>query len=135
MAASEAKVAHLGFIQRAVHAYDAHGTVTKVAALLVTAGLFYVFLMMADVREGVLQLAAMGGGVILFVLWLTDAYYYQQKLAYSKLYDNARQSEETDFDMNAEKHKEPHAVQMWRAPVSWLYVAQIGAVAFLSFMA
>ncbi len=128
------RIAHLRFIQSTIHSYDAHGIVAKIAALLVTAGIFYAFLVLGTSKPGILSLAALGAGIILFVLWMIDAHYYQYKLAYSKLYDAARSKPETDFDMNVDAYKGAHAKEMWRAPVSWLYISLIGAVAFLSMM-
>jgi hypothetical protein len=130
----ETKVTHLQFIQNTIGTYDMHGLATKVAALLVTAGVFLAFMMMGESKPALLSLAALGAGAVLFVLWLIDAHYYQHKLAYAKLYDSERTKAETDFNMNVDSLKDSCTTLMWRAPVSWLYVALIGAVAFLSMM-
>lgn len=129
---SSARVAHLSFIQDAIKSYDHERLFCKTAALLVAAGAFVVQVNVES--SGVVSLFGIGAAFTLLVLWLQDAHYYQTKRAYAKLHDNARRSDETDFDMNIERHRTDTAFSnaLWAPPALWLYIGLIFIVALLS---
>lgn len=130
------KLTHLRMIQDRIRGCANHGLVMKVAALLLVLVLFVVHV----VENGgsvSLKLFDVTGVLLLVVLWLTDAHLHGEMAAYVDLYDDVRKGGDTDMRMSvAQYRKQADLIRAsWKAPVVYLYVGSICAVALLASMA
>lgn len=128
------RVVYLAFIQRVIRDYQMTSEITRLVSLAVVAGMF-VFRMLSP-EAGVFALASIGAAVMLVVLWLFDAKQQQARVAYMRLYDEARGKETVDFDMDVDRFRSAARLQqaIWNAPAAWLYVAELVVIALLSMM-
>lgn len=133
MAGNE-KIAHLDFVQSLVRSHDAPSLLAKGSSIVVVLFVYGAYLFAPAAGEVRLGLLALIGAFLVFVLWLVDGHYTAIRASYVALYDEVRQSETTDFSLDASRFKTASRTgKLLVSQPAYLYIGSIVAIAALSF--
>ena len=132
----ESRIEHLKMIQNVLSDYEKQTGQIRAFALAITAGFFAAQIGLnieSGASQSISSWMSLSGVIVLFVLWYMDAHAYSVKRAYVRLFDQSRTSQEVNFDMNADQHRNEADVPkfMMKAPIMYLYGGVIVAVGVL----